>query len=96
MTTWTMFSRAEWAGDARENAEAIAQDFRQYLEDNRDEIEALTIFFSQPHRRRELTYAMIREVFDRLKNDQPRLPRYAYGRLLPCLTNTKATNLSAN
>ena len=65
--------RAEWAGDSRENAEAIAQDFRQYLEDNRDEIEALTIFFSQPHRRRELTYAMIRKVFSRLKSDQPRL-----------------------
>lgn len=66
-------TRAEWEGDARENAEAIAQDFQQYLEANRDEIEALTIFFAQPHRRRELTFAMIREVFDRLKSDQPRL-----------------------
>ena len=65
--------RAEWEGDAHENAEAMAQDFRQYLETNRDEIEALTIFYAQPHRRRELTYAMIREVFDRLKNDKPRL-----------------------
>ena len=65
--------RAEWEGDAHENAEAMARDFRQYLEANRDEIEALTIFYGQPHRRRELTYAMIREVFDRLKSDQPRL-----------------------
>ena len=65
--------RAEWEGDARENAEALARDFRQYLEANRDAIEALTIFYSQPHRRRELTYAMIREVCDRLKNDRPRL-----------------------
>ena len=65
--------RAEWAGDSRENAEAIAQDFRQYLEDNRDEIEALHIFYAQPHRRREVTYAMIRKVFDRLKSDKPRL-----------------------
>ena len=65
--------RAEWEGDAHENAEAMAQDFRQYLEANRDEIEALTIFYAQPHRRRELTYAMIREVFDRLKNDKPLL-----------------------
>ena len=64
---------AEWAGDSTENAEAIAQNFRQYLEDNRDEIEALTIFFSQPHRRCELTYAMISDVFCRLKSDQPRL-----------------------
>ncbi len=65
--------RAEWEGDAQENAEALVQEFQQYLEANRDEIEALTIFYAQPHRRRELTYAMIREVFDRLKNDQPRL-----------------------
>ena len=65
--------RAEWEGDAKENAEALAQDFQQFLETNRDEIEALAIFYAQPHRRRELTYAMIREVFDRLKNDKPRL-----------------------
>ena len=65
--------RAEWEGDAHENAQALAQDFQHYLEANRDELEALTIFYAQPHRRRELTYAMIREVFDRLKNDRPRL-----------------------
>ena len=65
--------RAEWEGDAHENAEAMAQDFRQYLEANRDKIEALTIFYTQPHRRRELTFEMIREVFDKLKSDQPRL-----------------------
>ena len=65
--------RAEWEGDAKENAEAIAQDFEQYLEANRDEIEALTIFYTQPHRRSELTYAMVREVFDKLKADKPRL-----------------------
>ena len=65
--------RAEWEGDTHENAEAMAQDFRQYLEANRDKIEALTIFYTQPHRRRELTFEMIREVFDKLKSDQPRL-----------------------
>ena len=65
--------RAEWEGDAHENAEAMTQDFQQYLAANQDEIEALTIFYTQPHRRRELTYAMIREVFDRLKSDKPRL-----------------------
>ena len=65
--------RAEWKGDARENAKTIVQEFRQYLEANRDMIEALTIFYAQPHRRRELTFEMIREVFDKLKSDQPRL-----------------------
>ena len=65
--------RAEWEGDAHENAEAMAQDFRQYLEAHRDEIEALTIFYAQPHRRGELSYAMIREIFDKLRADKPRL-----------------------
>ena len=62
-----------WAGDSHENAEAVVQDFQQYLDANRDEIEALTIFFAQPYRRRELTYAMIRELFDRLNRDKPGL-----------------------
>jgi len=63
--------RAGWDGGAQENAEALARDFRQYLEENRDEIEALAIFFDQPHRRSELTYAMIREVLKKLKSDRP-------------------------
>ena len=63
--------RAEWAGDAHENARALAQGFREYLEANRDAVAALTIFYAQPHRRREVTYAMIRSVFDRLKEDKP-------------------------
>ena len=65
--------RAEWEGDAQENAQALVQDFREYLEANRDQIEALTIFYSQPYRRREVTYAMIRAVLDKLKGDKPRL-----------------------
>ena len=65
--------RAEWEGDAEENAQALAQDFRAYLESNRDQIEALTIFYRQPHRRRELTYGMIRAVLDKLKADKPLL-----------------------
>ncbi len=65
--------RAEWEGDAAENAKQVAKDFREYLEANRDQIEALTIFYSQPHRRSELTYDMIRKVFDKLKSDKPRL-----------------------
>ena len=68
-----MVLRAEWEGDAHENAKSMVQDFQHYLEAHRDEIEALTIFYAQPHRRRELTYAMIREAFDRLKSDRPQL-----------------------
>lgn len=65
--------RAEWAGYAEDNAKQMVQDFSEYLEANRDEIEALTIFFETPQRRSKLTYEMIREVFDKLKTDRPRL-----------------------
>lgn len=65
--------RSEWEGDATENAKEVARDFRGYLEANRDKIEALTIFYSQPHRRSELTYDMIRQVLEKLKSDKPGL-----------------------
>ncbi len=91
--------RAEWEGDAQENAHALVQQFREYLEANRDEIEALTIFYGQPHRRRELTYAMIRSVLDTLKADKPLLAPLrvwrAYELLDECKAQQPASELTA-
>jgi type I restriction enzyme R subunit len=66
-------TRAQWEGESEDNAKELANDFQEYLESNRDAIEALTIFYSQPHRRSELTYAMIADVMEKLKADRPRL-----------------------
>jgi type I restriction enzyme R subunit len=65
--------RAEWDKGAANNAQALTDEFADYLKANRDEITALAIFFGQPQRRREVTYAMIRQVLDKLKTDQPKL-----------------------
>ena len=65
--------RAEWAGDVAANAEKIARDFEDYLQENRDEIEALTIYFTQPARRAKVTYAMIKDVMAKLREDRPLL-----------------------
>jgi type I restriction enzyme R subunit len=65
--------RAEWDGDTTENSKQIAHDFESYLAEHRDEIEALTIFYSQPARRSEITYAMIKSLFEKLKQDRPKL-----------------------
>ena len=65
--------RAEWAGDVAENAKKIAQDFEDYLRENRDEIEALTIYFTQPAQRSAVTLAMIKGVLAKLREDRPRL-----------------------
>ena len=64
---------AGWSGDANENAEAVVKNFAEYLEEHRDRIEALTIFYSQPARRSQVTYAMIKAVLDALKSDSPKL-----------------------
>ena len=65
--------RAEWNKDAASNAQALTGEFSDYLTANQDSIAALTIFFSQPYRRRELSYALIRQVLDKLKTDKPKL-----------------------
>ncbi|MBK6618017.1 MAG: DEAD/DEAH box helicase family protein [Nitrosomonas sp.] len=65
--------RAEWDKDAASNAQALTGEFADYLTANQDSIAALTIFFSQPYRRRELSYALIRQVLDKLKTDKPKL-----------------------
>ena len=66
-------TKAEWAGETRANAETLVQDFADYLNQHRDEIEALTIYFSQPARRSEVTYDMIKTLLDTLRQDRPKL-----------------------
>jgi type I restriction enzyme, R subunit len=41
------------------------------MRQHKDELTALQIFYSQPFRRRELTYAMIKAVLEKLQNDRP-------------------------
>ncbi len=84
--------RAEWEGDAKENAQALVQDFQEYLEANRDEIEALTIFYSEPARRQTITYEMIRQVMEKLKHDRPRLAPLRVWRAYAVLDEYKGEN----
>jgi type I restriction enzyme R subunit len=65
--------RAEWDKAAITNAQALTDEFADYLKAQQDNIAALTIFFSQPYRRRELSFAMLSEVMEKLKADQPKL-----------------------
>jgi type I restriction enzyme R subunit len=68
-----------WAKEAASNAQAIAEEFDDYLRTNQNNIAALTIFFSQPYRRRELSFDLIRQVMDKLKADRPKLaPLYVW------------------
>lgn len=68
--------RSEWAGNAEDNARKVVTDFREWIEEHKDEITALQIFYSQPYRRKELTFSMIRQLLERLKQAAPKLAPY--------------------
>lgn len=53
---------------AKENSEDIINNFRKFIDENKDEIIALKILYSQPERRKELTYKMIKDLRDALTN----------------------------
>ncbi len=62
-----------WDKDQKEKAENLVRDFREWMEQHKDEITALQIFYNQPYRRRELTYSMIKDLLERLKLEKPLL-----------------------
>lgn len=64
---------AGWDTQSKEKANAIIEDFKAYMEQHKDEITALQIFYNQPHRRKELTYKMIKQLMEKLKMDKPSL-----------------------
>jgi type I restriction enzyme, R subunit len=84
--------QAGWDGDAKRNAQNLTKDFAAYLEENRDRIEALTIFFSQPARRSEITYAMIAAVLSALRADRPKLAPLRVWRAYALLDEYKGTD----
>ena len=72
-------TKSEWDTTTVDKARAIIQDFNAYLEKNKDEIKALSIFYNQPYNRREITFNMIKDVLEKLKVDKPLLaPDYVW------------------
>ena len=65
--------RIGWDKDNAAKAQALVADFKTWIEQHKNEITALQIFYAQAYRRRELTYKMIQEVIEKLKLDKPTL-----------------------
>ncbi|HEY4289169.1 MAG TPA: DEAD/DEAH box helicase family protein [Puia sp.] len=62
-----------WVKDQDAAAELTIRNFTAWIEAHRDVITALQIFYSQPHRRRELSYSMIKDLCEKIKIEQPLL-----------------------
>lgn len=69
-----------WVKDQTAAAENTISEFTAWVQAHKDEITALQIFYGQPYRRRELTYSMIKEVFEKLKMERPLLAPMAVWR----------------
>jgi type I restriction enzyme, R subunit len=62
-----------WQKDSKEKAAELVNSFTEWMQQHRDELIALQIFYNQPYRRRDLTYAMIKEVLEKLQSEKPLL-----------------------
>ncbi len=62
-----------WVADSKAAAEALVHDFEQWIRANKTEITALQILYAQPYRRRELSYAMLKELAETVKIQKPTL-----------------------
>jgi type I restriction enzyme R subunit len=56
---------AGFSAAAREKARSIITSFKQFIEENKDEIEAIKLLYSQPHRR-GLRYRQVKELAQKL------------------------------
>lgn len=66
-------TKAEWENDSADKAREIVNDFSTYIKEHKDEIVALSIFYNQPYKLRELTSSMVKDVLEKLKMDKPML-----------------------
>jgi type I restriction enzyme R subunit len=62
-----------WDKDNTVKALTLIQDFTAWIAKHKDEITALQVFYSQPYRRRELTYSMVTALFEKIKTEKPML-----------------------
>ena len=55
------------SAQAKEKADGVVKTFRQFLAAKRDELTALRIYYSQPYRRKDVTFQMVQEVAEALQ-----------------------------
>lgn len=60
-----------WDKDNISKASELIANFTSWMQEHKDELMALQIFYNQPFRRRELTYTMIKDVLEKLQHDKP-------------------------
>ena len=57
-----------YSAQAEEKAEKVIQSFKEFIEQHKDDIQALCFFYQQPYQRRPLTFSMLEELHQTLNN----------------------------
>jgi type I restriction enzyme R subunit len=60
-------TRVGYDPDSKERALKDIKRFKDFLDENKDKIDALQIFYNQPYQRRALTFEMIKDLVEKLK-----------------------------
>jgi type I restriction enzyme R subunit len=66
-------TKSGWVKDQKAHAEELVNHFKNWIDEHKNEITALQIFYDQPYRRRELTYQMIKELSEKILLERPAL-----------------------
>jgi type I restriction enzyme R subunit len=59
-------SYSGYSSQAADNAEKVIQNFKDFIEQHKDDIQALSFFYQQPYQRRGLTFTMLEELHQAL------------------------------
>jgi len=59
---------ADWDKQTQNQAQNTIETFQEFIKKNKDEITALKIFYSQPQRIKEITFKMIKELYEALNS----------------------------
>ncbi len=62
-----------WDMSKKEQSEKFVSEFKDFIEQNKNEITALKILYNDPYHRKDITYKMINELFEKLKLNKPYL-----------------------
>lgn len=62
-------THAGFSDDRIDISKSVIDKFKQFIEDNRDEITAYRVFYNQPFNRRELTFQIIKELNEKLSQN---------------------------
>lgn len=76
-----------WDKDNKDNANETITAFKEWIEEHKDEVVALQIFYDQPYRRRELTFSMIKSLVEKIIQEKPALAPMSVWRAYEQLEN---------